>query len=326
MSRFVSARRRRLLAAAPAAIVASSAAWAQGLSKRTVRFIIPFTTSTGPDIVARILAPAFQTRWDQAFIVDNRPGASGTIGTEAVVKSPPDGHTMMIGPASIVTAPHLYAKIGYHVINDLTPIALVGSTGLALAVHPSMPATLPEFVAYVRARPGQLNYASPGNGTHHHLCMELLKVSTGLDIVHVPYKGSGPAVTDTLAGQTQVMFPSIVAVSQHVKSGKLRALAVTGRSRSPLFPTLPTVAESGLAGFDVSQWYGILAPARTPREVIAKLHDEIVAAMNDPETQKRFAAQGADVVTSTPEAFGKFVAAEVERWGKFIRATNIKAD
>ena len=203
-------RRRFLHALTAAAAVAPFRAAAQGLSKRPVRVIVPFTPAAGPDIVARLLAPRLQARWDQPFVVENRPGASGTIGAEVAAKAPPDGHTIMVGPASAVTVPHLYSKLGYDVIRDFTPITNIGSTSLALVVHKSLPVnTAPEFIRFVKARPGQLNYGSPGNGTHHHFCMELLKLNAGLDMVHVPYKGSAGATTDLIAGHIPTMFVPI---------------------------------------------------------------------------------------------------------------------
>ncbi|HYS76140.1 MAG TPA: tripartite tricarboxylate transporter substrate-binding protein, partial [Burkholderiales bacterium] len=206
MTRYAAQSRRRMLCALAAAAV-SPFALAQGLSKRPVRIVVPFTPAAGPDIVARLLAPRLQARWDQPFFVENRPGASGTIGTEIVVKSPPDGHTLMVGPASIVTAPHLYPKISYDVVKDLSAVTNVGSTSLALVVHKSVPVgTVREFIAWVKSQPGKLNYGSPGNGTHHHFCMELLKLQAGLDIVHVPYKGSAPAENDLIAGVIPTMF------------------------------------------------------------------------------------------------------------------------
>src|SRR2546423_6445136 len=223
MTRKPALSRRRVRAALVALAAAPFGALAQGLSKRPVRIVVPFTPAAGPDIVARLLAPRLQARFDQPFFVENKPGASGTIGTEMVVKSPPDGHTIMVGPASIVTAPHLYPKISYDVVKDLSAVTNVGSTSLALVVHKSAPvSTAREFIAWVRSQPGKLNYGSPGNGTHHHLCMELLKLRAGLDIVHVPYKGSAPAGNDLIAGVIPTMFLPVHVALPKTKAGQLK--------------------------------------------------------------------------------------------------------
>src|SRR5258707_9008486 len=227
MSRSPDPFRRRVLAAlAGAAAAAPFGALAQGVSRRPVRILVPFPPAAGPDIVARLLAPRLQARWDQPFFVENKPGASGTIGTEIVVKSPPDGHTIMVGPASIVTAPHLYPRISYDVVRDLTAVTNVGSTSLALVVHKSVPVnTVREFIAWVRSQPGKLNYGSPGNGTHHHFCMELLKLQAGLDIVHGAYKSLAPAENDFIPGVITTMFlPGHVALPK-IKAGPSKGLA-----------------------------------------------------------------------------------------------------
>src|SRR5260221_12147218 len=225
MSRSPDPSRRRVLAALAALAAAPFGALAQGMSKRPVRIVVPFTPAAGPDIVARLLAPRLQARFDQPFFVENKPGASGTIGTEMVVKSPPDGHTIMVGPALVVPAPHLYPKIPYDVVKDLTAVRNVGSTSLAPVVHKAVPAnTAREFIAWVKSQPGKLNYGSPGNGTHHHLCMELLKLQAGLDIVHVPYKGSAPAEDDLIAGVIPTMvLPGHGALSK-IQAGQIKVL------------------------------------------------------------------------------------------------------
>src|SRR5256886_11606423 len=233
--KLVQSRRRMLCALAAAAV--SPFALAQGLSKRPVRIVVPFTPAAGRDIVARLLAPRLQARWDQPFFVENKPGASGTIGTELVVKSPPDGHTLMVGPASIVTAPHLYPKISYDVVKDLSAITNVGSTSLALVVHKSAPvSTAREFIALLRSQPGKLNYGSPGNGTHHHLCMELLKLRAGLDIVHVPYKGSAPAENDLIAGVIPPMFLPVHVALPKIKAGQVQGVGGRLEEGQPFVP------------------------------------------------------------------------------------------
>jgi tripartite-type tricarboxylate transporter receptor subunit TctC len=212
-------------------------------------------------------------------------------------------------------------------VKDFAPIGQIAEAQGVLVVYPGLPVnTVKELIAYAKGKPQGINYASAGSGTAPHISAEEFKLRTGVEMTHIPYKGSAPGVTDTLAGQTQLMFPSLVAAMQHIKTGKLRALAVTGKNRSPLFPSLPTIAESGVPGFDVTQWYGFFAPARTSREVVQRLHGEILAVMKDGDTVKKFAEQGADIVTTTPEEFGKFVQSEIQKWTKVVKAANITAD
>ena len=328
MTRGLAPSRRRVLAAlAAAAAAAPFAALAQGLSKRPVRIIVPFTPSAGPDIVARLLAPRLQERWDQPFFVENRPGASGTIGTEAVVKAPPDGHTIMVGPASIVTAPHLYPKISYDVLKDLTAVTNIGSTSLALAVHKSAPVgTLREFIAWVKSQPGKLNYGSPGNGTHHHLCMELLKLQAGLDIVHVPYKGSAPAENDLIAGVIPMMFLPIHVALPKIKAGQIKVLGESLKGRHPLFPDIPSLHEQGVTGYDVDLWLGVWAPPGLPADILARYNSEIRAIVARPDMREQLAGQGLVPNAGTPEQFAKLVKEDFEKWGRVIRDAKIKAD
>ena len=328
MTRGLAPSRRRVLAAlAAAAAAAPFAALAQGLSKRPVRIIVPFTPSAGPDIVARLLAPRLQERWDQPFFVENRPGASGTIGTEAVVKAPPDGHTIMVGPASIVTAPHLYPKISYDVLKDLTAVTNIGSTSLALAVHKSAPVgTLREFIAWVKSQPGKLNYGSPGNGTHHHLCMELLKLQAGLDIVHVPYKGSAPAENDLIAGVIPMMFLPIHVALPKIKAGQIKVLGESLKGRHPLFPDIPSLHEQGVTGYDVDLWLGVWAPPGLPADILARYNSEIRAIVARLDMREQLAGQGLVPNAGTPEQFAKLVKEDFEKWGRVIRDAKIKAD
>ena len=328
MSRSPHPSRRRVLAAlAASAAVAPFGALAQGISKRPVRIIVPFTPAAGPDIVARLLAPRLQARWDQPFFVENRPGASGTIGTEVVVKSPPDGHTIMVGPASIVTAPHLYPKISYDVVKDLSAVTNVGSTSLALVVHKSVPAgTVREFIAWVKSQPGKLNYGSPGNGTHHHFCMELLKLQAGLDIVHVPYKGSAPAENDLIAGVIPTMFLPVHVALPKIKAGQIKVLGESLKGRHPLFPDIPSLHEQGVTGYDVDLWIGVWAPPGMPADLLAKYNSEIRAIVALPEMREQLASQGLVPNTGTPEQFAKLVKDDFEKWGKVIRDAKIRAD
>ena len=327
MNYSVVSRRRLLRALGAGAALAPLGALAQTPAKRPVRIIVPFTPATGPDIVARLLAPKLQARWDQSFYVENRPGASGTIGAEIVAHAAPDGSTIMVGPASAVTAPHLYPKLGYDVLKDLAPVAGIGTTSLALVVHRSLPVgTLKQFIAFVKARPGQLNYGSPGNGTHHHFCMELLKQRAGLDIVHVPYKGSAPAETDLIAGNIAAMFLPIHVALPKIKAGQVKVLGQSLRERHPLFPDIPSIAEQGVRDYDVDLWIGVWAPAGISAELLARLNADLRAIVAQPETREQLATQGMVPIAGTPEQFGKLVRDDYERWGKVIREAKITAD
>jgi len=328
MNKFDGSSRRRFLSAlAAAAAAAPFGAMAQGLSKRPVKIIVPFTPAAGPDIVARILAPRLQARWDQPFVVENRPGASGTIGAELAAKAAPDGHTIMVGPASALTAPHLYAKLNYDVIKDLQPITNIGSTSLALVVNKSFPPnTVQELIAYAKARPGQLNYGSPGNGTHHHFCMELFKLQAGLDIVHVPYKGSAGAENDLIAGMIPMMFLPIHVALPKIKAGQVKVLGSTLKERHPLFPDIPSLHEQGITNYDVDLWIGVWAPAGISAEILAKYNGELRAIVAQPDMRDQLANQGLVPNTMTPEVFTKLVKDDYEKWGRVMREAKIKAD
>lgn len=320
-------RRRLLRALAGAAAVAPFGAAAQGLSKRPVRVIVPFTPGAGPDIVARLLAPRLQGRWGQPFFVENRPGASGTIGTEMVVKSPADGHTIMVGPASIATAPHLYPNIAYDVVKDLSPITNIGSTSLALVVHKSVPVnTAQEFIAWVKSQPGKLNYGSPGNGTHHHLCMELLKLQAGLDIVHVPYKGSAGAENDLIAGVIPTMFLPIHVALPKLKAGQIKVLGESLKGRHPLFPDIPSLDEQGVKGYDVDLWIGVWGPGGLSADIVDKYNSALRSIVAEPEMRTQLANQGLVPSAGTPEQFAQLVRSDYDKWGRVIRDAGIKAD
>jgi len=328
MNRFSGKSRRRFLGALAAAAAATPlGVLAQGLSKRPVRIIVPFTPGTGPDAIARLLAPRLQQRWDQPFFVENRAGASGTIGTDMVVKAPPDGHTMMVGPASIVTAPPLYPKIGYDVVKDLTAVSLIGSTSLALVVHKDFPASdAQQFIAYVKARPGQLNYGSPGNGTHHHLCMELLKLNAGLDIMHIPYKGLAGAAADLIGGTIPMMFLPIHTALPMWRAGQIKVLGESLQKRHPLFPDIPSLDEQGVKGYDVDLWLGVWGPPALPADILAKYNAEIRAIVAQPDMRDQLAHQGLVPNPGTPEEFAALVKSDYEKWARVIRQAGIRAD
>jgi tripartite-type tricarboxylate transporter receptor subunit TctC len=321
-------RRYFIAAAVAAALTPLYPAHAQqAYPSKVIKIIVPTAPGGGNDAMARIVANKLQERWKSAVIVENKAGANGAIASEFVARAAPDGYTILFGYIATHGINPGLSKVPYDPVKDFAPIAEIAEAQGVLVVNPKVEAkTVKELVALAKAKPGTMSYASAGNGTAPHIAGELLKQQTGIEILHIPYKGSGPAMTDTLAGTTQIMFPSLVAAGPHIKSGKLRALAVTGSKRSPLYPQLPTVAESGVPGFEITQWYGFFAPAKTPKDIVDKLNKEIVAIMKDPETAKKFADQGADVVTGSPDDFGKLVQSELAKWSKFIKEAKITAD
>jgi tripartite-type tricarboxylate transporter receptor subunit TctC len=295
--------------------------------KRPVRIIVAFTPGSGPDIVARLLAPRLQQQWDAPFFVENRAGASGTIGADVAAKSAGDGTTIMVGPASIVTAPHLYKSLPYDVIKDLTPIVAVGSTSLALCVHKSVAANnVQEFIAWVKSQPGKLNYGSPGNGTHHHLCMELLKLQAGLDIVHVPYKGSAQAESDLVGGTIPTMFLPIHVALPKLRAGQIKVLGESLRKRHPLFPDIASLDEQGVRGYDVDLWLGVWGPAAMTPGLVARYNKDIREIVADLEMRTQLAVQGLVPTAGTPQEFAKLVKDDYEKWGQVIRQAKITAD
>lgn len=320
-------RRRDLVAALAAAAALPRLAVAQGLSTRPVRVMVPYTTGTGIDFIARLLSPKLAERWGQPFVVENRPGASGAIGGEIVAKAAPDGHTIMVNVATMFAVPHIVPNVPYDVLKSFTPITSVGFTGLALTVNQSVPvSSTQEFIAYVKARPGQLNYGSPGNGTHHHLCMELFKQQTGTDIVHVPYKGLSGALTDLLGGQINAMFLPVHTALGPTRAGQIKLLGVSLPRRHPLFPEYPSLDEQGVRGFDVDLWFGVWGPANLPPDVLAKYNRDIRDLVAQPEVREALAKQGLSPRTSTPEELAALGKAETEKWARVIREAKIKAD
>jgi len=299
-------------------------AWAQAYPTRPVRIIVPFPAGQASDSIARVIGQSLSERLGQAFVIENRTGAGGNIATEAVVRAPPDGYTLLLVGLSNAINATLYQKLNFDFIRDVAPVASIGGGPYVMVVHPSVPArTVPEFVAYAKANPGKINMASSGNGALTHVFGELFKTMTGINLVHVPYRGG--YVPDLLGGQTQVVFGTIASCMQLISAGKLRALAVTTATRSPELPDIPTVSES-VPGYEASAWYGIGAPRNTPAEVIDMLNKEINAVGADSHMKTRLAGLGVDFVSMTSAEFGKFIADETERWGKVIRAANIKAE
>jgi len=310
-----------------AALFAAQPALAQTYPDHLIKIVVPTSAGGGNDAMARIVGNKLAERLKQPVIIENKAGGNGAIASEFVAKSAPDGYTLLFGYIATHGINPALSKVPYDPVKDFAPIGMIAEAQEVLVVHPSVKAnTVAELIALAKAKPGSLSYASAGNGTAPHISGELFKRLAGIDMLHVPYKGSSPAVTDTLGGTTQVMFPSLVAANQFIKAGKLRALAVTGSKRSAMFPSLPTIAEAGVPGFQITQWYGFFAPAKTPPAVVDRLNRELVAIMKDPDTQKKFADQGADVVTNTPAEFGRFVQSELGKWGKFIAEAKITAD
>jgi len=304
----------------------SRIARAQAYPTRPVRLIVPLAPAGASDITARLIGQWLSERLGQQFVIDNRPGGGGNIGTEAVVRAPADGYTLLlVGGFNAVNAT-FYDKLNYNFIRDIAPVASIIRTPFVMAVNPTVPAkTVPEFIAYAKTSPGKINYASAGTGTSTHLTGELFKMMAGVDMVHVPYRGGGPAFNDLLAGQVQVMFPTTVSSIGYIRAGRLRALAVTTATRSDVLPDIPTVGEF-LPGYESSQWYGVGAPKNTPPQTIHKLNKEINAALDDPKMKAHLADLGGTVLAGSPADLGKMIAEETEKWGKVIRALNIKAD
>jgi len=309
-------------------VCAAGLACAQTYPTRPIRLIVPFPPGGGNDTVARAIADQAGPALGQPIVVDNRPGAGGIIGADLAAKSAPDGYTLFLGGVgSHAVNPNMHPKLSYDAVKDFAPITLVASAPSVLAVHPALPPrTIAEFTTYARANPGKLNYASNGNGSSSHIAAVMYETMAGAKMVHVPYKGFGPALTDLMSGRVELMFNSIVAILPHIQSGKLRALAVTSKKRSSLLPDVPTLAEAGLPEYEAGSWYGILAPAGTPPAVIQRLHAEITKAVQMPEVQKRLAGEGADVIASTPQEFAAHIKAELARMRDVVRAGGMRLE
>jgi tripartite-type tricarboxylate transporter receptor subunit TctC len=306
---------------------ATGHACAQDFPVKPIRIIAPAVPGGGIDIQSRIIAARLAEVFGRPVLVDNRAGGGGTIGTDIVAKAAPDGYTLVMASTSHVSNPALIAKMPYDTVKDFASVTLVSYVPLVLVLHPSVPVkTVKELIAFAKARPGKLNYASGGNGFGAHLAGELFKYTTGTDIVHIPYKGNAPGLTDTLAGQTALMFDTIITCLPYVKADRLKGLAVTTLKRSSLATDMPTMHESGLPGFEISAWYGILATAGTPKDVIARLNAEIVKILRAPDLKERFTSQGADIVASTPEELDTYVRTSIAKWQKVLAAAGIRAD
>ena len=338
MSRIFTARRRAMLVRAArtfaglviaaAALVAPLPAAAQAYPTKPVRMVVPFPPGGSLDIAGRLIAQKLSEAWGQTVVVENKPGAGGNIGTDLVAKSPPDGYTILLGALSThAVNPSLYKTMPYDAAKDFAPITLIAVTPNVLVVNAASPVNnVKEFIAYAKANPGKLSFGSGSNGSAGHLAGELFKVETGTDAVHVPFKGGAPATQALLAGDTQFMFDNLANAMAQVKAGKLKALAVTTAKRSPLAPDLPTMAEAGLPGFDISTWYGFFAPAGTPPAIVAKWNADVTKILNSPDVRAKFVADGAEPSPNTPEQFAQMIATELAKYAKLVKASGAKVD
>lgn len=294
---------------------------------KPVRLVVPFPAGGPADVMGRIVGEKLAAMWGQSVIIDNRGGAAGNIGAEAVAKSPPNGYTLLINASSHVINASIYPKLPYDPIKDFTPVTEVASYMLVLVVHPSLPAhSVKEFVALAKAKPGQIVVANTGQGTPTHLTAELFKIAAGIDFVNVPYKGAAPANADLLGGQALAMFNNPVNALPQVTAGKLRALAVTGARRLAVAPELPTIAESGYPGFEAGTWYGILGPANLPKDIVAKLHEDIIAVLRMPDVQAKLSAQGWDSIGNSPAEFAAILKSDLQKWAKVVKAAGIRSE
>jgi tripartite-type tricarboxylate transporter receptor subunit TctC len=311
-----------IAAVALIALCVPLAAAAQGYPVKPIRYVVPFPPAGATDILARWVGEKISAPLGQPVVVENRPGAAGGVGTEYVAKSPPDGYTILMATAAQSISETLYTKQPFSFARDLAAVALIARVPNVMEVHPSVPVrTVKEFVALAKSRPGQINFASSGSGTTLHMSGELFKMLTGVDIVHIPYKGSAQALTDLMAGNVSVMWDNLPASMPFIKAGRLRAIAITTERRYPGLPDLPTVAESGVPGYEASAWFGVVVPAATSRQIITRLNSEINRAVNLPDMKERFAQQGAIPAPGTPEDFAAWIRAEIAKWGKVVKAS-----
>ena len=314
--------------AAVLAIAPCSAAQTQSYPTRPVRLLVPSTPGGSVDTLSRAVATRLSEKWGQQMVVDNRPGAGGVIAAELTAKAPPDGYTLlMCTVASCANNVSLHRNLPYDPVKDFEPVTLVATQNLMLLVHPSIPAaSVKDLVALAKANPRKYSFASAGNGTGGHLSGELFRMLAGVDLLHVPYKGVAPAIVDVISGQVSMTFASILSSLPQVKSGKLKALAVTGAKRSPAAPDMPTMIEAGVKGYESATWYGVLAPAKTPKDIVAKLNTDIVAILKQPEVRDRLSKEGAEPVGSTPQELGAYIRSEIAKWGKVIKAAGVQAN
>jgi tripartite-type tricarboxylate transporter receptor subunit TctC len=315
---------RRLLICASLSI--AGGVFAQTYPAGPMRIVVPFPPGGGTDILARSLAQKLHESWAQPVIVDNRGGANGTIGAAVVAKAAPDGHTIIIVPSGFAVNPSIYKSLPFDALKDFAPVTQLASSPLVLVVHPSFPPkTVKELIAFLKARPGEINYGSSGNGSPPHIATELFKLLTGTKMTHIPYKGAGPAAVDVIAGQIPIYFMNALQAGPHMKSGRLRPLGVTSARRFPGLAAVPTIAEAGVPGYVMTNWYGMLVPAGTPRASVMKLHGEVARILNLPELKERLSSEGAEVIASTPEQFAAFLRSEMATAAKIVKASGMTA-
>jgi tripartite-type tricarboxylate transporter receptor subunit TctC len=311
------------------ALLAATVCHAQSWPQKPVRVIVPFAPGGASDLMPRLVGEKLASMWGQPVLIENRPGAAGNIGMEAGARSAPDGYTLLAAPnGNLVVNPHMYSRLAYDVFKDLAPVTRIAAVQNVLVVHPDVPAkTVKELVTLAREKPGTLNFASPGNGSQAHVAVELLKLELGLDLVHVPYQGVGPAMKDLLGGRINLMVAQVPAALPHIKGGKLRALGVASSAPLAALPEVPTIASAAaLPGFEAVSWYALMAPAGTPREVIAKIHGDVAKALQMPDVRERLAGMGAEPSGESPAELTARIKAEYDRWGEVVRKANIKAD
>jgi tripartite-type tricarboxylate transporter receptor subunit TctC len=303
-------------------------AWAQAWPAKPVRLIVPAPPGSAPDFLSRLIAPKLNDMWGQPLVIDNVLGAGGNIGTDRVAKAPADGYTLLfntIGPIGVNIS--MYKDLPYDPQKDLAPITLVSKVPNVLAVHPSVPVkSVKELIAYARANPGKLRYGSPGSGTSNHLSAELLKTMTGINMLHIPYKSSAQMTTDLLGGQVELIFHNAPVLLPHVKSGAIRGLGVTSSNRQPSAPDLPTIAEAGVPGFEVTAWFGFMAPGQTPQAIISKVHADVVKVLAMPDVRERMLPQAAEPIGSTPQEYAQFIAGEIAKWAKVVKESGAKVE
>jgi len=313
------------LAAALCVLCGNAAA--QGWPSKPIRYVVPFPPAGATDITARIMADKISGPLGQPVVVENRPGVAGNVGTELVARSAPDGYTILQLTVAQSISATLYAKLNYDLEKDLTPVAMVALVPNVMIVNPSVPAkSVAEFIALAKAKPGKINFASSGSGTSIHMSAEMFKMLTGVDIVHIPYKGSGPALADLLGGQVDVMFDNLTSSIGHIRGGKLRALAITSATRYPELPDLPTMQEAGVPGYEATAWFGVMAPKGTPREAVMRINGEVNKALAQPDTKEKLLQQGAIAQPWTPEQFGDFIHNEIVKWAKVVKASGAKVE
>jgi tripartite-type tricarboxylate transporter receptor subunit TctC len=320
-------KRARRPAAGLGMIAFAAAAAAQGWPAKAVRLVVPYPPGGGNDILARLIAPRMSERWGQSVVIDNRPGAAGNLGAGEVARSPADGYTLLMATSTLAMTPGLGQKVSYELERDLTAVAMVGSTAMVIAVHPEVPAkTLRELIALAKAQPGKLAYSTCGNASPMHLAGELFKLSAGIDLLHVPYKGCAPALTDVIGGQIPIAFNTISNTASYERAGRIRILAVASAQRLAEFPNIPTASEQGMTGYEADIWFGLFAPAQTPRGAVEAVNAAVNQALSDSEVRDRMRAQFFDPRPGSAEAFAAFVRSEVVKWGRTIRDADIKAD